>query len=459
MSAAGRRPRSLTTRIAWLTSAWLLLASLVTASIVIAVYREATNRDFNAVLSAHLGTLLAGTRPDGAGRFETPRSIEVGEARFAQPESGWYWAVEGIGPGDWGRHRLTSSSLGETALPVPADAPDFSGIDYRRSYTMEGPAGFDLRALETEVELTADGRAARFRVFGNQSETDARVDRFARTLAIALAAFAIGTVVLGVLIVRVGLRPLREARAALAEVREGRAETLDVEAPREIAPLVEEVNALIAGNRRIVERARTQVGNLAHGLKTPLAVIINESRELPGERGATFLEQAQRMRGQIETYLDRARTAAGARGRLSNTDAVAVVERVVSAIRKLRPDRRIEFEAPGRVRFDGEEHDLEEVAGNLVENAAKWARRTIWVSLATEARSIVLTVQDDGPGMDPDAAASATRRGVRLDESVEGSGLGLSIVRDIASEYDGAFELGRSEAGGLLASVRLPRRV
>ena len=458
MSEGRRRPRSLTARIAWLTSAWLLLASVVTASIVVAVYREAANRDFNAVLSAHLGTLLAGTRPDGAGLFAAPGGIEVGEARFAQPGSGWYWTVEGIGSDDWGRHRVTSSSLGEATIDAPPNAPDFAGIDYRRAYTVRGPAGAALRAQETEVELTADGRAARFRVFGNQSEVDVRVRRFARTLAIALGVFAFGTVALGVLLVHFGLRPLRETRAALADVREGRSDSLDVSAPREIAPLVDEINALLSSNKRIVERARTQVGNLAHGLKTPLAVIINEARRLDDAQGDTFLEQAGRMRSQVETYLDRARTAAGARGSLADTDAAATLERVIGAVRKLRTDRRLEADIAPGVRFEGEAHDLEEVAGNLIENAAKWARRTVWIALSADGRELVIEVQDDGPGMEPEAARQAARRGVRLDESVEGSGLGLSIVRDVVAEYRGTFTLGRSEAGGLRAIVRLPRR-
>ena len=451
-----RSRRSLAARIAWLTTLWAVLASVVIASIVVTLYRRAANEDFRSVLNAHLTTLVAGVRIGPEGALDVPRNPAAGEARFDQPGSGWYWSVEGLAPESWRDARATSNSLGDARIAVPDDAPPFAGIEYRRGYRTSGPAGQALAAVETEIELDAQGRAARFRVFGNQSEVDAKINAFARTLIGALAAFALGTVLVGLLVVRIGLRPLEDARRSLQEVREGRADAVDPDAPREIAPLVDEINELIASNRRIVERARTQVGNLAHGLKTPLAVVLNEGRALPDERGATLVEQAGRMRAQIDTYLDRARVAAGAGAVLSDTDAVAVIERILGALRKLRSDRRFEASLAPGVRFAGEEHDLEEVAGNLVENAAKWARRTVWVDLAAEDEWLRLTVQDDGPGMDDTAAASATRRGVRLDESVEGSGLGLSIVRDIVAEYGGSFDLARSEAGGLLASVHLP---
>ena len=455
--ARRREPVSLAARIAWMTSVWAMVATIVTASIVITVYRRSVNEDFLAVLQAHLTTLVAGVRSDG-GLLQVPRSPAAGDTRFDQPGSGWYWSVEGLGEEPWGGALVASNSLGDAQIATPEDAPDFEGIDYRRQYGVEGPLGQSLRALETEVELDAEGRAARFRVFGNQSEIDDRVRGFARTLVIALGTFALGSVLVGLAVVRVGLRPLERVRASLQDVREGRAERIEAEAPREVRPLVDEVNALIAGNRRIVERARTQVGNLAHGLKTPLAVMLNEGRALHGETGRTLVEQAGRMRAQIDTYLDRARVAAGSRAGLENTDAAAVVRRVVGALRKLRKDRRFEETIGEGLRFAGEEHDLEEVAGNLIENAAKWARRTVWVDLEADGDRLRLTVQDDGPGLDPEAAERASRRGVRLDESVEGSGLGLSIVRDIVGEYDGTFHLERSEAGGLLARVTLPRK-
>lgn len=459
--------RSLASRIAWLACAWALLASLLTASLIVTVYRQSATRDFEAVLTAHLFTLVAGTAPTDDGSVTVGVDLALGEARFAQPASGWYWSVEPIeaegGPagardGSPAFDAVRSPSLGALSLPMPLDPPPFDPL-YRRAYELAGPMSEGLRVVETEVDLGADGLAARFRVSGDQDGLDRTIAAFTRTLALALGVFALGSLAITLAIVRIGLRPLTRARDSLRRVREGLVETLDADVPSEIEPLVDEVNALIASNRRIVERARVQVGNLAHGLKTPLAVILNEAHAIAGDRGAMLGEQAGRMRAQIEAYLDRARIAASSRGALADTDAADVVEGIVRTVRKLRPDRRIEWECEGAPRFEGERHDLEELAGNLIENAAKWARRLIVVRLSREdGDRLLLSVEDDGPGMDAEAAERALQRGVRLDESVEGSGLGLSIVRDIASEYGGRLELGRSAAGGLAARVWLPRK-
>ena len=448
---------SLTRRIATLLALWTLVAVAITASIVIAVYARSVSRDFAAVLSAHLTTLVAGVG-FGEGILLAPEALTAGESRFAQPASGWYWIVEPIGAADPIGNRIASPSLGTASVNVPADAPPFEGLDYRRTYRTQGPNGVQLFGVESEIELEG-GRPFRFRVFGNQDESDERVRRFAFTLLAALGALGLGTVVAGIAVVRLGLRPLERVRAALQDVREGRAERIDAEAPREIAPLVEEVNALVAGNRRIVERARTQVGNLAHGLKTPLAVIVNEGARVPDPAGATLREQATRMRQQIDSYLDRARIAAGARGTLTATPVEPVVERVLGAVRRLAPNHRFEWEGASDLIFEGERHDLEEVVGNLIENGAKWARHTIWVRAeATAPDRFTLTVEDDGPGLPEGVGEEALARGARFDESVAGTGLGLSIVRDIVAEYGGAIALDRSEAGGLRAVVALPKR-
>ena len=446
--------RSLTRRVAWLTSLWAIVAAVITASVVLVLHRQSVVRDFEAVLTAHLYTLVAGTGPGEGGVPDVESALGLGEARFDQPGSGWYWIVEPIG----GNMAIRSPSLGDADIGLPSDVPAFDAT-YRRVYSLRGPFGSMLRAVETEIEL-GEGLAARFRVFGNQSAVDSAIRRFAQTLLLTLGSLAIAGVFVNIAVVRFALSPLERARASLRDVSEGRADTLNADVPREIEPLVDEVNALIAGNRRIIERARVQVGNLAHGLKTPLSVITNEAQEVSGERGRTLLDQARRMRTQVDTYLDRARIAAGSSANLADTDAVATLEGVLRAVRKLRPDRRIEFEHDGPIRFVGEAHDLEEVAGNLIENAAKWARRLVMVRLGEAGDEwFRLSIEDDGPGMDEAAVALAMRRGTRLDESVEGSGLGLSIVRDIVHEYEGVFELDASEAGGLRAIVLLPRKM
>ena len=435
--------------MAWLTAAWALPAALVTALVLVAIYRRSVERDFDAILAANLNTLVAGTSVSPSGTLDVATSLGLGDARFEQLGSGWYWRVEPVGFQAQARAAYPGFEVESGTLPPFDD-------QYRRNYPATGTGGVRMLGVETEVVLDGEGRTGRFLVFGARSDVEDRVRDFALALAPVLALFAIGSVLASLLSARFGLRPLDRVRASLQDVREGRAERLDPDVPVEVAPLVEETNALISGNRRVVERARTAVGNLAHGLKTPLAVVTNEARGVGGEAGRVLSEQAGRMRAQIEAYLDRARIAAGSRA-FSDTDAHATIATLVAAIAKIAPERRIELDSVP-LRFEGERHDLEEVAGNLIENASKWARRLVLVTLRGEGARIALTVEDDGPGLTEAAARDALKRGVRLDETTEGSGLGLSIVRDIVREYGGELALDRSDLGGLRATVRLPRR-
>jgi len=262
----------------------------------------------------------------------------------------------------------------------------------------------------------------------------------------------------------IGLRPLRAVGRALTAIREGRAERLDGVYPREIAPLTTEVNALIESNAKTVERARTHVGNLAHALKTPLSVVTNEARTAKSPLGEKVIEQAGLMRHQIDYYLDRARVAATGGVVTTVTDVEPLADTFGRAMTKIYSDRGISLGIdiePG-LKFQGEKQDLEELFGNLVDNAFKWAKSEVRLSgrKSTPGKDdkpmIEIVVEDDGPGLTEEQRKEATRRGKRLDESQPGSGLGLSIVRDLADLYNGSFELSASPLGGLRAVLRLP---
>jgi signal transduction histidine kinase len=242
-------------------------------------------------------------------------------------------------------------------------------------------------------------------------------------------------------------------------MREGRRETRAVPAPTEVAPLVAEVDALIAANRATVERARAHLGNLAHALKTPLAVLRNALAapvpDLPAARA-----EAEALERLVQHHLARARVAA----RLAASPAtspLAVAGEVAAALRRLFAARGIVVtvtgDAAATVRMDLQ--DLTELLGNLMENACKWARHTVAVDILRRGAEVVLHVADDGPGLADDAARSAAlQRGVRLDEAQPGTGLGLSIAADLALLHGGRLELGRAAAGGLLATLHLPAR-
>jgi signal transduction histidine kinase len=242
-------------------------------------------------------------------------------------------------------------------------------------------------------------------------------------------------------------------------VREGTAQRLDGHFPAEIEPLANETNALIENNRRIVERSRTQVGNLAHSLKTPLAVLLNEGRALGGTRGQLIADQAASMQKQVEHYLQRARVAAQRDSVVYRTPVTPLVQRMVRVLQKLNPQTDLSLTLPAtEIVFAGEREDLEELLGNLLENAMKWARSavSVWVvPLAGKEGLFEIGIEDDGPGIPEDKAREALKRGRRLDETKPGSGLGLAIVADLVNEYGGVLALERSDMGGLKAVVRL----
>ena len=334
---------------------------------------------------------------------------------------------------------------------------------------MKDSSGRRVQVAETEVVLDGEGHAARFRVTGNLAVVEDQIADFSRSLHVALAVFGFGSLLLNGLAILYGLKPLVRAREALGKVRNGEAERLEGEFPREIQPLANEMNALIESNLRIVDRARMQVGNLAHSLKTPIAVLLNESNLIDKQQGDVVRAQAEAMQAQVQSYLHRARIAAQRDSVLARTEAEPVLERLVRVMRKLNKD--IEFTLtvdPADAKLAMEQQDMEEIVGNLLENAARYAKARVTVSVTpveVEAERspdparkswIELLVEDDGPGLNDDEAAKALKRGMRLDESMPGTGLGLSIVNEIVSEYHGRLQLMRGTNGGLRVRMLLP---
>jgi len=270
----------------------------------------------------------------------------------------------------------------------------------------------------------------------------------------------LGLVVATLFQVRFGLAPLRAIRHDLAAIRSGDAERLEGELPTEIRPLQQELNALIQSNREIVDRARTHVGNLAHALKTPLSVITNEAREKDGPLAGKVIEQAELMRNQITHHLDRARVAArsGAIGDITDVDGV--LNGLKRALDRIYEGRALELDvrSDAELKFQGEKQDFEEMVGNLLDNACKWAKSRVWVTAtrAGGAANFEVLVDDNGPGLTEAERERAVKRGQRLDETKPGSGLGLSIVAELAHLYKGRFELEPSPHGGLRARLELP---
>ncbi|MBB4004220.1 ATP-binding protein [Aurantimonas endophytica] len=451
-----RAGRSLTARVIVLSSLWAVVALAAAGGLISKLYEQTAAKGFEELLTAQLYNLVNSVGIGQNGSLSG--SPDLGDLRYVQPLSGWYWEV--LPASENTRGRLSSGSLGILSIPEMPVAEEPFDPAYRRTYEIPGLDGETLKVLETEVVLDAQNHAARFRVMGNASVLAADMAQFDRTLALYLGAVGLGTVLVNVLAILFGLRPLREVRGALSRVRTGRAERLTGRFPSEIEPLAVELNALIDNNRRIVERSRTQVGNLAHSLKTPIAVLVNEAEAVGGERGRIIADQSERMRQQVQHYLDRARVAAQSEGAVFRTPVQPVLERLARVIAKLNPHLELDFDAATArdLVFAGEQQDLEEMVGNLLENAGKWARGQVRLSaVASSPERLAIVVEDDGPGLTEAEMAVATKRGRRLDEAVPGSGLGLSIVSDMVAEYRGTLGFARSALGGLRAEIALPR--
>jgi len=449
-------PRSLAFRVVAFSTVWAIVTLVVIFTLIATLYRQASERGFDSLLSAHLFNLIGSVGISDSG--ELTGSPDLGDLRFSEPNSGWYWSVLPASDGVTGE-RHSSSMTEEIPSPSVAEVPFNSA--FQRTYTIEGIHGEELQVFESEFVLDAKNRAARFRVMGNETELEAEIATFQRRLLTYLSLFGVGMISINAIAILFGLQPLRRVREALAMVREGTAQRLTGRFPTEIEPLANETNALIENNRRIVERSRTQVGNLAHSLKTPLAVLVNEGRALGGEKGRLIAEQTASMQKQIDHYLQRARVAAQRDSVVYRTPVAPLVGRMVRVMQKLNPAVGLSLSLPGEdIVFAGEREDLEELLGNLLENAMKWAKSAVRVSLVgapgdSEEGLFEISIEDDGPGIPEEKAREALKRGRRLDETKPGTGLGLAIVADLVNEYGGTLALERSGLGGLKAVVRL----
>ena len=453
------RTNSLAFRLFFWAAGLTVAILIITGVVLSSLYRNAVERAFDRRLDVYLRTLVADVASPEEGTDKFPQSI--GEPLFELPLSGWYWQVTRL---DAAKPEVHSSrSLWDRNLPrLPEnEAPASAG--YLKGY-VSGPEDARLRLVQRTVDLGDDGRYL-ISVAGEATDIDEDMKSFDRTIGAIFAGLTLALIMTTALQVRLGLAPLKRISESLAAIRSGRAERLEGEFPSEIAPLARETNALIDANHEIVERARTHAGNLAHALKTPLSVIVNEAAARANDPLAEkVLEQADLMRDQMVRQLERARLAARPIVLGTLIDVPPVVTALARTMEKLHRDREIAIavDVPTRARFRGEQQDLEEMLGNLVDNACKWARSRVAVEVVAEDASadgkakVRVIVDDDGPGLSPAERERVARRGQKFDESKPGSGLGLSIVVELASLYKGVLTLETSPIGGLRAELALP---
>jgi signal transduction histidine kinase len=451
------RANSLALRLFLSATAWTVVILVATGIILSSIYHDAVERSFDRRLSVYLQTLVADVAaPEQSADRGAPT---LGETNFDLPLSGWYWQITTL---DVAKPEVRRSrSLWDTTLTRLRDEDATTSADGVRHGYAIGPDETRLRLLERTVDLGEDGRYL-IVVAGDPQEIDDEMRSFDRVLLVTFGTLAAVLLLITMFQVRFGLAPLKRISEALAAIRAGTAERLEGRFPVEIAPLARETNALLEANREIIERARTHVGNLAHALKTPLSVVVNEAAGRDDPFAAKVTEQANIMRDQIARHLERARLAAGLKVVGGITSVVPVVTALTRTMEKIHQSRgiAIDLDAPADVRFRGERQDLEEMAGNLVDNACKWAQMRVSVEVVAEryngAPTVRIIIDDDGPGLSPAQREQVARRGRRLDETKPGSGLGLSIVLELVALYGGALQLGNAPIGGLRAELVLP---
>lgn len=438
---------SIAFRLFWLSAGWLIVALVATAFLLTELYSRTLDNDLSESLDFHIASLVG-----QALSADSPASAElsVADARFTRPTSGWYWQIRD----EAGAIINFSPSIVGTVLPELAGAFNAAGA---RSGVITDAYGQRLRAVERWITLDEIGRIS-ILVTGNLSDLEIQAATFRGQAIIVLGVVALILAVMSAMIARFALRPIERLREAVEAVREGERPTVEGDFPQEISPLADEVNELLRSNTQIIERARNQVGNLAHGLKTPLAVLRNEANADESLLGRTVLAETENMSRIVSTYLDKARLAARTSvvGKRANT--AAVLNRLGRVMAKINKGRDVALAIDERTPwFRGDDSDLEEMVGNLLDNACKWASSAVRLSSSADSsRQVQVMVEDDGDGLTPEQAEQVLRRGVRLDEKTPGSGLGLDIVKELVDVYGGSLTLTRSDMGGLKATLLLP---
>ena len=450
-------PRSIARRLFLAAAAWIVIILGVAGVLLTAYYRRTAEAGFDQRLNVYLRALVADVASSGDDQRTDPG--ELGDPQFDLVQSGWYWQITRL---DSEKPQIRASrSLFAARLPKLAESGVPAGLGGARAGYGAGPDGRALRIVERQISV-GDAGLYLIQVAATTEDLEAQINRFEVSLAVAFVLLAAGLLATTAFQVAFGLRPLRRLESAVADIRRGAADRIEGDYPSEIAPLADELNLLVSANREVVERARTQVGNLAHALKTPLSVLINEAGGSDDPLAGKVREQTALMRDQVSFYLDRARAAARAGAIGATTEVGPALEALARTFRKIYRDREIVFPAAKPdLRFLGERQDFDDLVGNLLDNACKWASSKVELSLGLEPAAagrsrLVVAIDDDGPGLAPDMRAEAMRRGRRLDETKPGSGLGLSIVADLSGAYGGALALEESPLGGLRAVLRLP---
>lgn len=449
-----RAPGSLTRRMIGISALWIVILLSAGGFALDRVLASAITRNFDSQLDYVLSALMASAEigPDG----EVFLNRAPADQRFLEPYSGLYYQISGdqsLSAEERERQDLPSRSLWDRRLQVGAAHRD---ADVHIYDSMEF-APERLRILERDVQIPGSPVRWRFQVAQSREGLDEQISVLRRTLVRSFGVLGLGLIVLGSLQAFYGLWPLRRVRQSIAAIRTGEKSRIDVRLPREIAPLAEELNDLLAHTEVQAEEARRHAGNLAHALKTPLTVITNAAAAKSPDLDQTVIREAATMRRQVDHHLARAR-AIGRRGAAqARAEVWPSLEAVERAVARLYENVTIDLAGTKQAAARVERQDLDEMLGNLIENAAKYGGGRVFVTVKEAPECVEIEIEDDGPGIPESERIAIFERGARLDTEKPGTGLGLAIVRDVAQIYGGSVQLEESEdLGGLLVRLKLP---
>lgn len=446
----GYNTGSLSQRMMLIAAGWIIVLLLAGGLALDRALTTMVTRNFDEqmgyMLTAMVGSAEIG--PDGEVFFNRP----LGDQRFLEPNSGLYWQITGKG-----HEEFPSRSLWDRSLKVHGSSFAAQPRTYDSNEFIDEP----LRVVERSIMLPGSETVWWFVVAQSRSELDAQIHRIRTILINSFLVLGLGLMLMAALQSWYGLGPLRRVRLAIQRMRTAGTNRVSEPLPLEVQPLVEELNALLAHTEKQAEEARTHAGNLAHALKTPLTVVMNAATAQAPDLADTVIREAAVMRRQVDHHLARARAVGRRAGGQARANIGQSVEAVLRAVTRLYPATRFDLDGNREGLLAIERQDLDEILGNLIENAAKYGGGSVFVSMdaaPADPKLGEIWVEDDGPGIPQAERTRIFDRGARLDTGKPGTGLGLAIVRDVAEIYGGTVELAESEdLGGLLVKLRLPR--
>nr|WP_296198908.1 HAMP domain-containing sensor histidine kinase [Sphingorhabdus sp.] len=440
---------SLTRRMILTAAAWITILLIGGGAALDRVLTSSVEQNFDTQIEYVLTAMIASAEigPDGEIRMNRP----LGDQRFLEPNSGLYWQITGKDA-----MPFPSRSLWDRALSPPAGHKD-QAVHFRNSNEFPDEP---LRIAERSIKLPDSDIAWTFMVAQSRNSLDAQIQELRSVLVTSFFLLALGLIILAALQTFYGLWPLRAVRKAIAQMRSGEESRVTDALPDEVMPMVNELNALLDHNEKQAEESRRHAGNLAHALKTPLTVIMNSATAQAPDISETVIREATTMRRQVDHHLARAR-AVGRRGH-SHSRAVVwgSLEAVERAVGRLYAHVRLDMAGDKAIAARVERQDLDEMLGNLIENAAKYGGGSVFVTVEDAGDFVEMIIEDDGQGIPESERERLFDRGARLDTGKPGTGLGLAIVRDVVEIYGGTVALEKSEdLGGLLVRLRLPKAI